>query len=165
MQCVEHSSVPKAKISSITHVQLLQWLHGKQQQQSDVRPSLHTASPLLGSVSSHAPSSTELVRLVIHSFIHSLTTSSIHSFQSSHLFIYIYWFMQSFIHWYIHSSSSHSSIDSYCCCFRGTDLSLVWYVHRDFFLLYQILIWPNISGKSACRIPDIRYKSKYIFFF
>ena len=28
----EHGLVPKAKISSTTHVQLLQWLHGKQQQ-------------------------------------------------------------------------------------------------------------------------------------
>ena len=27
--------VPKAKVSSTTHVQLLQWLHGKQQQQGD----------------------------------------------------------------------------------------------------------------------------------
>ena len=30
---VERSLVPKAKISSTTHVQLLPWLHGKQQQQ------------------------------------------------------------------------------------------------------------------------------------
>ena len=30
--CVERSLVPKAKISPTTHVQLLQWLHGKQQQ-------------------------------------------------------------------------------------------------------------------------------------
>ena len=33
LQCVERSLVPKAKISSTTHVQLLQWPHGKQQQQ------------------------------------------------------------------------------------------------------------------------------------
>ena len=31
-QCVERSLVPKAKVSSTTLVQLLQWLHGKQQQ-------------------------------------------------------------------------------------------------------------------------------------
>ena len=36
-ECVERSVLPKAKISSTTHVQLLQllqWLHGKQQQQT-----------------------------------------------------------------------------------------------------------------------------------
>ena len=32
LQCVERRLLPKAKISSTTHVQLLQWLHGKQQQ-------------------------------------------------------------------------------------------------------------------------------------
>ena len=32
LQCVNRNLVPKAKISSTTHVQLLQWLHGKQQQ-------------------------------------------------------------------------------------------------------------------------------------
>ena len=32
LQCIKRSLVPKAKISSTTHVQLLQWLHGKQQQ-------------------------------------------------------------------------------------------------------------------------------------
>ena len=32
LQCVERSLLPKAKISSTTHVQLLQWLQGKQQQ-------------------------------------------------------------------------------------------------------------------------------------
>ena len=34
--CVERSLLPKAKISSTTHVQLLQWLHGKQQQQGAI---------------------------------------------------------------------------------------------------------------------------------
>ena len=33
LQCVERSLVSRAKISSTSHVQLLQWLHGKQQQQ------------------------------------------------------------------------------------------------------------------------------------
>ena len=33
LQCVERSLLPKAKISSTTHAQLLHWLHGKQQQQ------------------------------------------------------------------------------------------------------------------------------------
>ena len=32
LQCVERSLVPKAKISSTSHVQLLQSLYGKQQQ-------------------------------------------------------------------------------------------------------------------------------------
>ena len=32
MQCVERSLVPKGQNFSTTHVQLLQWLHGKQQQ-------------------------------------------------------------------------------------------------------------------------------------
>ena len=58
LQCVERSLVPKAKISSTTHVQLQQWLHGKQQQHRHVLayrlvealggplcPSLRTARP------------------------------------------------------------------------------------------------------------------------
>ena len=31
MQCVDRNLLSKAKISSTAHVQLLQWLHGKQQ--------------------------------------------------------------------------------------------------------------------------------------
>ena len=31
MQCVERRLLPQAKITSITDVQLLQWLHGEQQ--------------------------------------------------------------------------------------------------------------------------------------
>ena len=33
LKCVERSLSPKTKLFSTTHVQLLQWLHGKQQQQ------------------------------------------------------------------------------------------------------------------------------------
>ena len=48
LQCVERSLVPKAKISSNTHVQLLQWLHGKQQQQNRVAaPNRDSPDPIL----------------------------------------------------------------------------------------------------------------------
>ena len=38
IQCVKRRILPKAKISSTTHVQLLQWLHGKHQQHHIMLP-------------------------------------------------------------------------------------------------------------------------------
>ena len=48
LQCVERSLVPKkAKMSSTTHVQLLQWLHGIQQQHVSVTQKFPSLSPFI----------------------------------------------------------------------------------------------------------------------
>ena len=41
LQCVERSLLPQAKISSTTHVQLLQWLHGIQPHGNGIHVQVH----------------------------------------------------------------------------------------------------------------------------